>query len=248
MELFLMIGIGAVVVCFLKGHRLYGILTLVGGGAAAVGGMILSAQTESALPELVGLLLFLATAIFGAFRPAVSGSVWLRSAAVGSEHERGPGKQPTSRRLLRAGVGAILGTLPALLFMFGVVIAGTILGWSSDTLQVSFAGIPFVPLGFIVGAIIGFQWTPRKSAGERAAVAPEGADEFHDAPHNRVFVGGVVGVLVGMIFVIIDMSTRISQGRAFVAPLILIVSGAIGAWWGSRHGGRSVPPGAAAAG
>ena len=78
-ELFLMIGTGAIVVCFLKGHRFYGILTLGGGGVAVVGGGILSDQTGSFIPALVGLVLFTGAAMFGAFRPAVSGSVWRRS-------------------------------------------------------------------------------------------------------------------------------------------------------------------------
>lgn len=244
MELFLMIGIGAIVACFLKGHRLYGVLTLVGGGVAVVGGTILSDQTGSFIPALVGLLFFTGAATFGAFRPAVSGSVWRRSATVESGSERGPAKQPTSRRMLRAGVGAILGTLPAVLFVIGVLTVGTVLGWSGDTMQVSFVAIPFLPLGLIVGAIIGYQWVPRKSIGQPTAVSSEGADETPAAPSNRVFIGGAVGVLIGVILVVVDMSTGITRGGAFVAPLILIVSGAIGAWWGSRH---SAPPGATTA-
>lgn len=244
MELFLMVAIGAVVVCFLKGRRLYGILTLIGGVVAVVGGSILSDQTKNGIWAVAGLLLFLGAATFGAFRPAVSGSVWLRSAAVGSQRERGPQKQPTSRRLLRTGVGAVLGMLPALLFMFGIVTIGSILGWSSDTMQVSFAGIPFLPLGFIVGAIIGYRWVPRKSTEPPTPAAPKGEDQAHAAPRNSAFTGAVIGVLVGMLFVVVDMSTGITQGWAFVAPLILILSGAIGAWWGNRHGGHSTPPSA----
>ena len=238
-EFFLMIGIGAIVVCFLKGYRLYATLTLVGGGVAVVGGTILSDQTGSFIPALVGIVLLMGAAMFGAFRPALSGSVWRRSATVESGSEPGPAKQPTSRRMLRAGVGAILGTLPALLFVIGVLTVGTVLGWSGDTMQISFVAIPFLPLGLIVGAIIGYQWTPRKSAGEPTAVASEGADATPVTPSNRVFTGGVVGVLIGVFLVVVDMATGITQGRAFVAPLILIASGAIGAWWGSRH---SVPP------
>lgn len=243
-ELFLMIGLGAVIVCFLKGHRLYGTLTLVGGGVAVVGGTILSDQTGSFVPTLVGLLLFTGAAMFGAFRSALSGSVWRRSATVELGSERGPAKQPTSRRLLRAGVGAILGTLPAVLFVLGVLTVGTVLGWSGDTMQIGFVAVPFLPLGLIIGAIIGYQWVPRKSAGEPTAVASEGADETPVTPSNRVFTGGVVGVLIGVVLVVVDMSVGMTQGRAFIAPLILIVSGAIGAWWGSRH---SVPPGATTA-
>jgi hypothetical protein len=243
-ELFLMIGIGSIVVCFLKGHRLYGTLTLVGGGVAVVGGTILSDQTGSFIPALVGLLMFTGAAIFGAFRPALSGSVWRRSATVESGSERGPAKQPTSRRVLRAGVGAILGTLPAVLFVFGILTVGTVLGWSSDTLQISFVAIPFLPLGIIVGAIIGYQWVPRKSTGQPTVVSSEGADETPAVPRNRVFAGGAVGVLIGAILVVVDMATGITQGMVFVGPLVLIISGAIGAWWGSRH---SVPPGATTA-
>jgi hypothetical protein len=146
--------------------------------------------------------------------------------------------------MLRAGVGAILGTLPALLFVIGVLTVGTVLGWSGDTMQITFVAIPLLPLGLIVGAIIGYQWVPRKSTGQPTAASSGEEDEKPAAPSNRVFTGGAVGVLIGVILVAVDMATSITQGRAFVAPLILIISGGIGAWWGSRH---SIPPGATTA-
>ncbi|MEN8235583.1 MAG: hypothetical protein ABFR89_11765 [Actinomycetota bacterium] len=243
-ELFLMIGIGAIVICFLKGHRLYAVLTLIGGGVVVVVGTVLSDQTQSFLPALAGLVLFAGAAAYGAIRAARPGSAWDRSAAAESKPERRPSSQRTSRRLLHAGIGAILGMLPALLFMFGVVIAGTIFNWSGDTMQVGFVGLPFVPLGLIVGAVVGYQWVPRKSAEESVLAAEEGTGEAPVAPRNRVFTGVAAGVLVGAFLVLVDSFVGFTGGRLVFGPLILIISGAIGGWWGSRH---SAPPGAPAA-
>jgi hypothetical protein len=216
-ELFLMIGLGAVIVCFLKGYRLYGILTLIGGAAAVVGGFNLSDRTGSPIPIYAGILLFLGAATFGAFRPALSESWWRRSATHKSGRQRDPGTETTSRRLLRAGIGAILGTLPGLLFIFGILIVGTIRDWSSDSLQSSFAGIPFVPLGFIVGAVIGYLWVPRKSAREPTSNGSERENETPDTPRDKVSTGAVVGVLAGIVLVVFVVAVRWDSSVVTVA-------------------------------
>lgn len=155
--LLLVSGVGAVV-CFLKGHSVRGLVTLL----LLVGGVAFAVVVQSGYGLLLLPVVAVAAVALGWGR-AERGSYWDRHSAVDAEQPRPIDEERVSRRLGRALVGALLGLLPGVLFIAAVGLAVELFDLSGDTAQLAFLGIPITIFGMIGGALIGLQWVPKET-------------------------------------------------------------------------------------
>jgi hypothetical protein len=175
MELLVLVGIVAVVVTVLKGHPWPAIGVLaVGVGlivAIAVRGDATHGDVSTLTQTLmvVGFPVWSLLAVGVAVRPSTPTSPWARRNATDASGRPLMAAEPVPRRLGRALFGALVGLLPAAVFM-AVAIATADTG---DEAQLGFVGIPFGFLGAVLGAVIGFNWPPRLGNDPTADRAPE---------------------------------------------------------------------------
>ncbi len=110
--MFELVGLGAVVVCCLKGRWLRGLILLTVGIAVMATAIALAAAMNSDISGPVYLLAGLGTAGFGivlALPVPEPGSWWDRFSAVDAEGTRLITVQTRSQRIRRAILGAVLG-------------------------------------------------------------------------------------------------------------------------------------------
>jgi hypothetical protein len=161
LEFSVLIGLGAVVVCLLKGRYWWALGVLA---ALTISVVVVVATAGEIEQDLVSVLLVMvvplvvsAGAVWLAFRPPRPGSYWDRIRSIDASGESRISTESGLRRFGRSVIGAFVGTVPAVAFMtVAIVVADT-----SDETQLAFAGIPFLFIGFIVGGAIGFYWVPR---------------------------------------------------------------------------------------
>jgi hypothetical protein len=246
-ELLLVVGLGAIVVCVLKGRWVRGVAALTLGLIVVIAGYVLSNVLSSFVPALIGNMAFALLAVILASHPAEPGSTWHRSAAVDSSGRRRVDGEPTSGRVGRALVGALLGLLPAVVFLVVVFAVVEIFDLSGDTAQIAFLGPPFGVLGALAGAVIGFNWVPRRPSPVPVREhLPTDADDR--AGGRSVFLGVAGGVLAG------GLISAVAGEVGFLAPLpavsflLVIIGGAVGGFWVSHAGKHRTPPQAPAGG
>ncbi len=166
------VGLGAVVVCCLKGRWRQGSLAIAilvvvsalvglrGDATAADVSLWTRAMMEG------GFLAFVIAAVFFASQPALSGTWWDRRSAVDLAGTRLIEKEPILRRVRRAAVGFVLGTVPGFLFTLGVVVVDLIVGLSGDNAQIGFLGVGLAIYGAVAGTVVGFGWVSRSALKE----------------------------------------------------------------------------------
>jgi hypothetical protein len=166
-ELSLFVGLGAIVVCFLKGRWAEG-LAAAAIGAALVGVLIVRGDTSagdiSALTLAVinvGFPAFAIVAALLAWPSAKPDTYWDRRSAADADGILLLDKERPSRRVGRMVLGAFLGLVPALVFMFSVFLT-----LEGDSAQIGFLGLPVGLFGMLFGGWIGYNWLPRTAPAE----------------------------------------------------------------------------------
>ena len=164
LEFSVLIGLVAIVVCVLKG-RYWSALGIFAALSVSVVGVVKIAEgVEEDLMSAIAIfgvpIVIAAVSVWLSLRPPEPDSYWARLRATDEAGRRLVDEEPGLRRFGRSVIGAVLGTLPAATFMAIVILAAD----TSDETQLSFAGIPFLFIGFIVGGAIGFHWVPRSVA------------------------------------------------------------------------------------
>lgn len=163
LEFSVLIGLGAVVVCALKGHYWWALGIVVALSIAVVGVVsVAEGLEEEAVSGLLVLgvpLVIAAGAVWLSLQGPLPGSYWARLKTTDAAGTRLITKEPGLRRFVRSLIGALVGTLPAIAFMALAILAAD----TGDEAQLAFAGIPFVFIGFLVGGAIGFHWVPRSA-------------------------------------------------------------------------------------
>jgi hypothetical protein len=175
MELFVLVGVTALVITVLKGRgRLAA--GVVAAAVALVAVMVaLGDVSEGEISGVtlvllaVGPLLWSVLAIWAATRPAEAGSYWDRRRSVDDAGVPVIASRPLWRRLARGLVGAMVGVLPALALMTAVLVAAD----TGDEAQIAFVGIPFGLVGLLIGGVVGFNWVPRSGPGPPDASVDE---------------------------------------------------------------------------
>ena len=163
LELSVLVGLAAVVICALKGRYWWALGIFAALSIAIVSVVTIAEDIEedvvSGLLVLGVPLVIAAGAVWLSLRPPVLGSYWARLKATDTTGTRLIDREPGMRRFGRSLIGALVGTFPAIVFMTLAILAAD----TSDETQLAFAGIPFLFIGFIVGGAIGFHWVPRSA-------------------------------------------------------------------------------------
>jgi hypothetical protein len=141
-----LVGLCALVVCFLKGRWLRGFM-LVAGTAA----VMLVAHRAGIIVGATGALVL-------ALSDPVSGSWWDRFHGVDQEGNRILSREPRSRRTRRAALGVLVGVVPGTI---GLSLALTMTPGDVAAIGVGLSSIGAIVFGAVVGGIIGFNWVPR---------------------------------------------------------------------------------------
>lgn len=164
-ELFLIVGLGAVVVTVLKGHPWYA-LGVIALGGLLVAALVVRGDSGAADVSLLTQVLLLGgfplwglAAVVAATRPAVAMSPWERRRAVDASGHRILDAEPPGRRFARSLAGAAIGALPAIAFMALVIAVAE----TGDQAQLAFLGLPIGAFGTLIGGWIGYTWVPRRS-------------------------------------------------------------------------------------
>ena len=100
-ELLLVVGIGAIVVCMLKGRVWRGAVGLGLGALAVVAGYVLSDTLDSAIPAILANTGFAVGAVLLATPAAEPGSPWIRAGSVDAQGGRRIDAEPMPRRPAR---------------------------------------------------------------------------------------------------------------------------------------------------
>ena len=134
LEFSVLIGLGAVVVCALKGHYWWALGIVVALSIAVVGVVsVAEGLEEDAVSGLLVLgvpLVIAAGAVWLSLQGPLPGSYWARLKTTDAAGTRLITKEPGLRRFGRSLIGALVGTLPAIAFMaLAILSADTI----SDT-------------------------------------------------------------------------------------------------------------------
>lgn len=235
-ELPLLVGLGAIVVCFLKGRPVRATVTLLVGAILVVGGVAFTDTARGPGLDIIGVAAFAAAALWAALPPGEPGSPWVRAAAVDEHGRRRIDLEPRSRRRERAVTGALLGLAPAVVYVAVVMAVVEIFDLSGDTAQIGFLGIPFALLGLLAGAVVGFHWVPRG--------APPAPEEPAPAPQqgSAVLTGTIAGALVGAAIAVVMNLAGIVAGPALGGVVLVIIGGAVGGLAGRRRARRPAPP------
>ena len=232
-ELLLVGGLGAIVVCMLKGRVWRGAVGLGLGALAVVVGYVLSGRLDSAIPAILANTGFAVGAVLLAMPAAEPASPWARAGAVDAQGRRRIDAEPTPRRLWRALLGGVIGLLPAILFILVVVVIVEAFDLPGDAAQVAFLGPPFGLLGALAGAVIGFNWVPKTSKRTEAPV--------EESEGNSVLIGSIAGVGAGALAAVIASSLGVTT-MAALNLLLLVGGGVVGGILGRRMGKGRKPP------
>ncbi len=152
------VGLGAVVVCCLKGRWVRGLVLLAVGIAVVATAIVLSDALASGGPYLLGGVAFAGVGFALALPAAEPGSWWDRFSAVDAQGKRLITAQPRSQRMRRALLGIPLGLVPgAISFATGAAVAGD----SEAMLSIGMMSIGLMLLGAVAAGIIGYNTVPR---------------------------------------------------------------------------------------
>lgn len=152
------VGLGAVVVCCLKGRWVRGLVLLAVGIAVMAAVIVVSDALASGGPYLLGGVAFAAVGFALALPAAEPGSWWDRFSAVDARGKRLITAQPRSQRMRRGLLGIRLGLIPgAVSFGIGAAVAGD----SEAMLSIGVLSIGLMLLGAVARGIIGYNTVPR---------------------------------------------------------------------------------------
>ena len=162
-ELLLVVGATATAVCFVRGRRVAGVTGLVLGVAAFAVYIVVGSMLESGLPGLLAA---------GAYAGGMALVMSTGRAPSGSHASPRPTR---GERVRRSVVGLLVGAVPGAL-VIAVPVALHAMGViTSDESQVAFLGMFLLPVGVLIGGVVG-----ALSAGPgRADATPE---ESQDTP------------------------------------------------------------------
>lgn len=163
----LVVGAIATALCFAREHRTTGLVGILSGGAVLVLYLVVGGDlAESTVPVAVA---------------AIAYALGMTVVALGRRAPRGAPETPrtgTHDRLARVLAGALIGVLPGVLIMLVPLLLSELGLITADQSQVGFLGLPLVPLGLLVGLVVGASTTGRPSS----AVTPAGSSGPASSP------------------------------------------------------------------
>jgi hypothetical protein len=147
-ELLLVVGATATGVCFVKGHRMLGVVGVLAGLATFGIYLVVGTVLESAVPGLAAGFVYAAgMGVVAVTRP--------------SRHAGAPASPVGTGRGRRALVGGLVGMVPGALVLVVPLLLNTLGVITSDESQVGFLGIFLIPAGLVAGGLVGALTTSR---------------------------------------------------------------------------------------